>query len=242
MENLQDVHIHGLWKERTETLDEHVAQIVDTFRLCAQLSDHWQTWYRNYQTEEEWRQPPIVLNENATRIRAELVGGMIKDENGQVEETLGFAMGAFAGPQRGTRNECTLFRVSCGKRGLYAGPNTLSFKLPDKRKTTSKLYDPDFLAHVVKGLAQIWRPDWLVVRDLLSEVMKPPWTHGPVLGWVNFLPPDTAKVRSLSTGWRWAEGNEGIVFVFDDGIPVETNASHVRAVSQMVEHIEWAER
>jgi hypothetical protein len=226
-----------MWWFRTETLDETVERVADTFRRLAELSPLWDPWYRPYQTIAELQNPAVKLSGHSELIREELEARQREYDRSR---DLGYDLRAFAGPEKGKRSEKSELYVSCCHLPPFANHNVLWVELPTVGRNAEALRNTDPLAGAVRILAEIWDPDSMMVGDLMKKIVDPPWVNGPVLGWINYLSPRVATVAALPAGWRWWEGRgDRQIFVHEGGMPSPENLDHLAAFTRLSQHISW---
>jgi hypothetical protein len=232
--------LHGTWPVRNETVNGVATDIVETFERLGKIAPEWNSWYRTYHTVDDWRRPPVILTNNIELILSELQKGQVVRDSGQIVHDLGYTLRAFAGPKKGQRGEKTEFYVSCCHRTAIAGPNVLSLELPNSGPGMHKLMNQELLASAICSLVDIWNPDWLIVWDLLTRIVPPPWPNGPTLGWINYIAPRVATIAKLPPCWKWSETRlHHQVFIHEGGPPQQENKDHGAAFAAIYNCIQW---
>lgn len=235
------LHIHGAWWLRDEDLDTTINRVDQTFRRLATLGPQWGNWHKSCKTVADLSRPQVHLVGNREVIRQELLDGQSVYDNGSVDSDLGYSMMATNGPPGARGLDVCWFMVSCCKKTWSAGYNTISIELPIP-DSAPELYNDDTLARAIVVLTDIWDPDRLIARDLLVNMVPPPWPKGPKLGWVNYLPVRTGVVGDLPPRWRWFDGRQQHqIFIHEGGRPDQTNSNHVDAFEQMNAQIRWCD-
>lgn len=233
------VIIHGMWGLRLCDADCGVDLALATFQRLGEAISECREWYRPYHTIADRKRGPVSLLGNSDLIRSELLDSQVGDD-GKVDENGGYELLAWSGPEKSPATEWTEFDVRFGKRTVLAGPNIVIIRLPGDDARLGFFKDPHLLHRAIESLAEIWKPDWLSVRNPLTTVVRAPWTHGPALGWINYLSPNVGTIETLPHGWSWlSPGGKCPTFIHEGGLPSLDNPAHVAAYTRLMESVQW---
>ena len=224
---------------RDENLETSTLRVRSMFERLAKLAPEWEEWYLHPKTLEMVNEP--VVSNNVELIRQELLSSQEESDDGSpMDSEMGYLMGASSKPMRGSGLERSHFHVHCCSRTRFSGFNTLSIQLPT-RPSSPHLYERDLLCQTVSVLADIWEPEWLSVRDLLTNLMPQPWPPWPAFGWVNYLAERSGIIPDpLPAQWEWFEQRgKKQVFIYLPGLPQRNNSEHSAAFNEIFEMIRW---
>jgi len=231
---LIDLHIHGAWSSREEDVGTTAEKLVQTFKRLGELSEHWSSWFKAYKILEDRERPAVLLNDSPESVAALLDATRIEDDPG-----LGLSIEAFAGPVTGTRDDTSRLKITCCKRGEFAGPNVISLRYPMAGVSAARLREVEAVVAAVLSLAHIWDPDWISARNLLSDstLRAAPL---PPLGWVTYLSAKVASFSTLPHGWslRHCDSTSPLI-VYDRGVPSGDNALDREAIADCYAMIQW---
>jgi hypothetical protein len=229
----------GAWWLRPDELNDSVHRLNKTFHRLASVSPEWNNWRKSFKKLADRSRPVELLLDNLQLIRRGLLGGRIR-VNGHIVDSLGYSMFASAGPPKGRGLDCSTLQINCCHREWTSGYNTISIELPIKSAAPA-LYDVETICKAVAILVEIWRPDWLTVWDLSTALVPPPWSAGPDLGWINYLPSRTGRIgRELPRGWGWFKDRGDMqIFIHEAGPPDREKPQHTKAFQEMASCIQW---
>jgi hypothetical protein len=234
------VVVQGVWGLRECGLEESCGRVLETFRGLARITADWKEWYKGYDESVDGGRSPIMLSQNESLVREELLRGQIRDATGKIDEGLGYSLMSWAGPPGGNLSDWSVFRVTGCKRSVYAGRNVLSLILPTTGPSSEVLWEETVLCKAATELVRVWDPESIVVRNILTRIIEAPWPRCPVFGWINYLRPDIGIIKELPDGWRWFdEKGTRRIFIHSAGPPSPDRAEHVAAFSRLLDTVHW---
>ncbi|WP_339688235.1 Imm52 family immunity protein [Gimesia maris] len=224
------------WKQREDSLDESVVNILESLKKFEKLSNYWHEWFKSYHTIADWEKPAKNVTEKI--IRNELINGQVVNPDGSCNTNLGYRIRVWSGPEKGTRFESTEFEVQCCRK-LPKFINTVTLQLPSEGEYVVALSNVELLLQVADELIEIWNPAYLNVRysgEIVKRVLKP----GPLLGCINYLTGDIGTIEKLPDQWNWGESLYGHqIFFIEGGVDSLKNKDYVHSYQKMSDYIEW---
>jgi hypothetical protein len=231
---LQNLDIHGAWWIRSETIDDSVRRILQTFRSLGRLRSDWEFWFKPSKLAG-----PIDLTADPEKVRSELLSSRALGE-GWTDISLGYSLISAAGKNGTKWSDFSHIQLTCCKTSWAAGYNNITLELPSNAPELG-FHDVSILSETICILAEIWDPDWLVAGGLGQSILPPPWPAGPRLGLVNYLSARIAIVNApLPQTWTWYQGGrQKHILVYTGDITSPLAQDEVRSFKEITNRLKW---
>lgn len=221
------------WRSRSESLDDSVVRLNETFSSLARLSLHWNVWWRGYKSVADRNSGPLLLRDRLNVISEEMRNGKLNNDE------LGYFISASAGNPKGKGTEMSTLRLHCCSATPLVS-NSLVMEFP-VHGFAGDIYDSSVIGEVFCILADIWDPEWLSALTRRPDMVNPPWPGGLEMGWVNYLSRQVGSIEGeLPEKWQWYEKRQRRqIFLHEYGVPDVGNSHHVSAFTEMFRRIQW---
>lgn len=213
--------VYGRWPQRSEPINTVCEQLLKTLKCLQATHPKMSDWFLGGEAIGQNISGSTSSSSDFRVVHDALERNVVSKSDGRTSPHLGRRITLFGGPPAESQNYSVALRVTCCKCGEYSGENTFNVSLPSVGCSALELRRLSTITDIIKCFATIWRPRWIVFRDLSQQAGMPSGNNRPHTGVVTYR--SDLRLESVPTidGVEIRELNVGGLLIYPTEVPLD---------------------